>query len=113
MSLFGGPGKVKKRDWAQVKADSKRAQRESAELRRQVSKQLMSPARATDAEIRGNMVRIDHQLVHLEKLGRTVDTNREAYGSINAERGRLREQRRGLLMMRKAKKKGIKIGGGG
>ncbi len=113
MGIFGGPGKVKKRDWAQVKADSKRAQRESAELRRQVSKQLMSPARATDAEIRGNMIRIDRQLVHLEHLGRQVDTNREAYGSINAERALLREQRRGLLMVRKAKKKGIKIGGRG
>ena len=109
MGIFGGPGKVKKRDWAQVKADTKRAQHESAELRRQVAKSLMSPARATDKEIQGNMVRIDRQLVHLEHLSRQVDTNREAYGSINAERARLREQRRGLRMAQKDKKRGIRV----
>ena len=109
MGIFGGPGKVKRRDWAQVRADTKRAQRESAELRRQVAKSLMSPARATDKEISGNMIRIDRQLVHLEKLGHQVDTNREAYGSINAERAALREQRRGLRMMKKAKKRGIRV----
>jgi len=109
MGIFGGPGKVKRRDWAQVRADSKRAQRESAELRRQVSKQLMSPARATDKEISGNMVRIDRQLVHLEKLGHQVDTNREAYGSIVAEKARLREQRRGLRAIAKAKKRGVRV----
>ena len=109
MSIFGGPGKVKRRDWAQVRADAKRAQRESAELRRQVAKSLMAPARATDREISGNMQRIDRQLVHLERLGRQVDTNREAYGKITAEQARLREQRRGLRMAQKAKKRGIKV----
>ena len=109
MGLFGDRSKVRRRDWAQVRADAKRAQRESAELRRQVAKSMMSPARATDREISGNMQRIDRQLVHLEKLGHQVDTNRETYGKIAAEQARLREQRRGLRMAQKAKKKGLKV----
>ena len=108
MGLFGNRSKVRRRDWAQVRADAKRAQRESAELRRQVAKSMMSPARATDKEISGNMQRIDRQLVHLEKLGHQVDTNRETYGKISAEQARLREQRRGLRVAQKAKQKGLK-----
>ncbi|MFZ0698707.1 MAG: hypothetical protein WAN74_00705 [Thermoplasmata archaeon] len=109
MAPFWGPGKVKKRDWVQVVRDAKVAQKESAELRRQVSRNLMSPARATDKQISSEMVRIDRQLVHLEKLRGQVDQNHQVYGSIKAETGRLREKRREVRMLQKAKKRGVRV----
>ena len=111
MGLFGPTEKVRKRDAATALRDSKIAAKESAELRRQIARNMISPARITDKEISGNMARIDRQLVYLEKLRHQIDTNRVQYGQIASETARLREQRRGLRRMQKAKKHGIHVSG--
>ena len=110
MGLFSrGPGKIRRGDKRVAEQDAKAAAKESAELRRQIAKNLMAPARATAGQVSANMRRIDTQLVHLEKLRAQVDTNRTQHSLISAETARLREQRRGLRAMQKAKKRGVRV----
>ena len=109
MSLFGPRRDLKRRERSDAIAEASRITRESKERRRSVAHNMVGPARASTKEISGNNQPIDRQLTQLERLRGQVSENYTKHAELMTETRRLREQRKGLRMMQKASKRGVRV----
>ena len=104
--MFGPRRSVARSDKRVAKADATKVVRDSKELRRQISRDLFNPAKATSSQITRSLHEVDRQLSALDRLRSAVSANRTQYSTLRAEKARLKEQKRALRMAKKAQKLG-------
>lgn len=106
MGLFGARAKLRKREKRTALQDARAVSKESGELRRQISRDLLNPARVTARQISANLGHVDRQLTVLERLRGQVRENRTQYGVLTAEKARLKEHKKALKTAAKLQRLG-------